>query len=323
MLLMAYRQPATIGAAIAGALAQSYSPLEIVVSDDHSDDGGATWAAIEAALAGYTGPHRIVVNRNPANLGIGAHISRLVELARGELLVVTAGDDVSLPSRCARIVQAWEASGRQLDLIASALVDLDAAGGTHGVIVPSDLAALRDAADWLAHPPFVVGAAQAWTRRLFTRFGPLRAGVVGEDLIMVFRAVVSGGALTLPEPLVQYRRGGISRRVRNLYAADVVARLRKNSRGALAELPQLLADAQLAGVLDSVGAELRARLAREQLVHDLFEPGAGTPRLGALIAARAVPASTRLRLAVYALCPWLLAPFFFLKRLVRGARRTG
>ncbi len=41
MLLIAYQQADIIGAAIAGALAQTYSPLEIVISDDASGDG--TW----------------------------------------------------------------------------------------------------------------------------------------------------------------------------------------------------------------------------------------------------------------------------------------
>ena len=94
-------------------------------------------------------------------------------MSSGELLVVAAGDDVSLPTRCARLAEAWLASGRRLDLIASALEDLDERGTVHARITPADLASYRSAADWIARPPFVVGAAQAWTRRLFDRFGPL------------------------------------------------------------------------------------------------------------------------------------------------------
>ena len=116
MLLIAYHQQATVAEAIAGALAQTYSPLEILVSDDASGDG--TWAAMQAAVAGYTGPHRVVLNRNPHNLGIGAHLSMLAARAQGELLFVAAGDDVSLPERCERCVAAWLAEGRRRDLIA-------------------------------------------------------------------------------------------------------------------------------------------------------------------------------------------------------------
>lgn len=312
LLLLAYQQRSTIAAAIEGALQQSYSPLEIVISDDASTD--ATWDTIERAVAGYGGPHRLILNRNPVNLGIGAHLNRMVELSHGALLFVAAGDDVSLPQRCARVVDAWLAADRKPDLIASALLDLDDQGRTHGVIVPTDLASYRDAADWAARPPHVIGAAQAWTRRVFERFGPLPAGSVAEDRLMVLRAIVSGGALTLPEPLVQYRRGGISRRRRNLRARDVVERLLKNNRHALVELPQLLADAQRAGQLPAVDHALRRELARELFVRDLFAASHVVARWRVVRTARHVPLRWRLRLFVYAACPALLAPFFALKR---------
>jgi glycosyltransferase involved in cell wall biosynthesis len=319
VLLIAYRQQETVAEAVRGALAQTWSPLEIIASDDASPD--ATYDAMQAAVAGYTGPHRVVLNRNPRNLGIGAHISHLVAMSRGELIVIAAGDDVSLPQRCERVAAAWLASNRRLDLIASALEDIDADGRVHDRITPSDLATYRDATDWVARPPFVVGAAQACTRRLFDRFGPLLPGVVAEDLIMVFRAIVSGGAMTVPEPLVRYRRGGLSRKRRALSAEQVVERWLANSRHSLVELPQLLADARLAGQLPAVEAELQAQLARETFVRDLFATRGWTARLRIVVGAREVAWSQRLRCAVYALCPVLLAPLFAAKRLT--AARPG
>jgi len=313
MLLMAYNQQASVRAAIEGALAQTYRPLEIIVSDDASTDG--SFAVMQQAVADYRGPHTVRLNRNPANLGIGAHISRLVALSHGEMLFVAAGDDVSMPQRCAEVMQAWLAQDCRPDLIAAAMIDIDADGRHHGTIQPSDLSAYLSAADWLAHPPHVIGAAQAWTRRLFDRYGPLPSGVVGEDLIMVFRAIGAGGALTLNEPLVLYRRGGISRRVRNLRAEDVVRRLLKSNRAALVELPQLLADASTMGQLPSVEAALTARLARERFVAALFDASASmTAKIRIVLGASGVPWSTRLRLGLYAICPGALAPFFYLKR---------
>ena len=312
MLVLAYQQADTIDAAIRGALAQTHSPLEIVISDDASTD--ATWAAIERAVAGYAGPHRLVLNRNPINLGIGAHIDRMVALSHGELLFIAAGDDISLPRRCARVVDAWLAADRRPDLISTHLLDLDEHGEVHATITPTDLSTYRNAADWLARPPHVIGAAQAWTRRVFDRFGPLPPGSVAEDMLMTFRAVLSGGAITLAEPLVLYRRGGISRRRRNLHARDVVERLLKNNRHALVELPQLLADAALAGQLPAVDRELSRALTRERFVRDLFGAPGLPGRLKVLLAARPVPWRVRLRLFVYAACPALLAPWFALKR---------
>ena len=312
MLLLAYQQQATIEAAVRAALAQTYSPLEIVISDDASTD--STWAAIEHAVAGYDGPHRLILNRNPANLGIGAHLNRMVDLSHGELLFVAAGDDVSLPSRCERVVEAWLAAQRRPDLISSPVLDLDDAGRTHGTLVPTDLSTYRDAADWIARPPHVIGAAQAWTRRVFDRFGPFPAGTVAEDWLMVFRAVVSGGAITLDQPLVQYRRGGISRKRRNLHARDVIERLLKNNRHALVELPQLLADARRAGQLELVEDALSRQFEREAFVRDVFAARSLAARWRTVVAAPRVPMNLRLRLFVYAACPALLAPWFVLKR---------
>ena len=305
--------------AIAGALAQTWTPLEIVISDDASDDG--TWAAIERAVAGYDGPHRLVLNRNPVNLGIGAHLSRLVGLSRGELLFVTAGDDVSLPERVARTMAAWEATGRRADLIASPLVDIDDAGVVHGELRPSDLATWRSAADWAARLPYVVGAGQAWTRRLFERFGPLPDGTVAEDLILTFRAIVSGGALTLDEPLVRYRRGGLSRRRRALEPRQVSDRMLKNALHSLVELPQMLADAERAGVLDEVEPVLRARLDRERHIAAQFDDRAALgARLRRFAADRSLPLALRLRVLMYAAFPLLAEPWFALKRLAASMR---
>jgi hypothetical protein len=317
ILLIAYNQQATVAEAIAGALAQTYTPLEIIVSDDRSTD--ATWQRMQDAVAGYGGPHRVRLNRNERNLGIGAHLSRIAAMAQGELLFVAAGDDVSLPQRCEKVVAAWLANDRRPDLIASALVDIDTQGATHGLLVPSALQEWRSLADWAARPPFVVGAGQAWTRRLFERFDPLPEGTVAEDLVMVFRAIGSGGALTLTEPLVRYRRGGLSRRVRQLSVQQVVQRWQKDNRHALVEAEQMLRDAQRMGRLDEVAKPLNAALARERYVAALFAARSGTERLLVSWRAHDVRPSLRLRLAVYTTAPWLLAPFFALKRAL--ARR--
>jgi hypothetical protein len=100
--------------------------------------------------------------------------------------------------------------GRRADLIASDLQDLNAQGEGGETLRVDDLAQWRNASDWAAQRPYVVGAAQAFTRRLFTQFGPYLPNVVYEDQINTLRALLMGGALTIAEPLVQYRRGGAS-----------------------------------------------------------------------------------------------------------------
>jgi hypothetical protein len=276
---------------------------------------------MQRAVAGYAGPHRVLLNRNPANLGIGAHLSKLVGLSRGELLFVTAGDDVSLPARVAVTMAAWEAGGRRADLIASPLVDIDADGNEHGVLRPSDLATYAGAADWAARPPHVIGAGQAWTRRLFERFGPLPPGTVAEDLILTFRAIVAGGAVTLDEPLVRYRRGGLSGRRRALSPQQVRERLASNARHSLVELPQLLADAERAGVGAQVAPALLGQLRRQRHVAAQLDSCARAEQLRRCLRERDLPLALRLRVLMYAAFPQLAAPWFALKRLAlrRGA----
>jgi glycosyltransferase involved in cell wall biosynthesis len=318
MLLIAYRQSDTVHEAIEGALAQTYSPLEIIISDDASGDD--TFAHMQAAVADYHGPHKIILSRNEVNMGIGAHLSHLVTISAGELLFVTAGDDVSLPQRCEKVVAAWRASDCKLDLIASALVDIDEGGALHGEIVPSPLQDWHSLDDWVARPPHVVGAAQAWTRRLFERFGALPPGTVAEDLILVFRAIASGGALTLREPLVRYRRGGLSRRVRSMSANEVVQKLLKNNKHALVETEQLLRDAARVNASAVVFANLEAKLARERFIAELFAQRSLADSIRLVLQSSAVPITLRLRLWCYAAIPWVLTPVFALKRLAARGR---
>ncbi len=103
--IFAYNQESLVQEAVEAAFAQTYSPLEIILSDDFSQD--RTFNIMKAVAAGYHGPHKIVLNRNPSNLGPATHVNRIVKLAQGELIVAASGDDVSLPDRTARIFEAW------------------------------------------------------------------------------------------------------------------------------------------------------------------------------------------------------------------------
>src|SRR5258708_29983030 len=105
----AYNQEPFIRQAVLGAFAQTYSPLQIILSDDCSSD--RTFDIMAEMAAAYRGPHEVVLNRNPKNVGLVAHINRVVQLTRGELLVVSAGDDISLPHRTTATWESWEATG--------------------------------------------------------------------------------------------------------------------------------------------------------------------------------------------------------------------
>ena len=97
--IFAYNQEATIAEAMAGALSQTYEPLEIIFSDDFSND--QTYQKILDVVCCYDGPHQVRVRRNANNLGTLSHVLTVAHEARGEFLIVGAGDDVSFSNRVA------------------------------------------------------------------------------------------------------------------------------------------------------------------------------------------------------------------------------
>ncbi|HEY4298020.1 MAG TPA: glycosyltransferase family 2 protein [Paraburkholderia sp.] len=319
MLLIAYNQAGQIGDAVRSALAQTYQPLEIIISDDASSD--ATFAAIEAALAGYGGPHRVIARRNATNQGISAHLSQIAQLAHGELLFVAAGDDMSAPQRCKRVVDCWLAHGRRPDLIATDLADMDETGHVHERMSPTELDTYRSFDDWLAGRPWLIGAAHTWSKRLFDRFGPMLPGAAAEDQIMVLRAILSGGAISLREPLVHYRRGGLSRKRRYGSVDELIARMRQSNRYGIAELAQLQRDAEIGGVGERMRAAMAPKLAREQFIRAMFDAGSLGERVRLLTGSAGVKLGLRVRMFLYASCPAVYAPGIWLKRAVRKTRR--
>ncbi|WGT51485.1 glycosyltransferase [Thioclava nitratireducens] len=101
--LFAYNQEKYIREAVEGAFSQTYSPLEVILSDDCSSD--RTFEIIENMAQEYEGPARVVIRSGDKNLGLARHFEEVVNLANGDYIVVSAGDDVSLPDRTAELVQ--------------------------------------------------------------------------------------------------------------------------------------------------------------------------------------------------------------------------
>ncbi|MCR9114280.1 MAG: glycosyltransferase [Rhodobacteraceae bacterium] len=208
LLVLTYNQERFVADAVRAALAQEGPPVEIIISDDGSVDD--TFAVAEACVAGYDGPHEVILNRNATNMGAIAHTNHVVGMARGDILIPAYGDDIAFPDRALRIAQAFEAHDPLL--VHSHAVPIDGDGC-------ETTSAYGNAAFFRTTDPLEVatslfhylGASGAWARALFDRYGPIDSPLVYDDHILGFRAALEGRVQLIDAPLLYYREGvGIS-----------------------------------------------------------------------------------------------------------------
>ena len=209
--LLAYNQEKFVRAAVEGALAQDYQTLEIIFSDDCSSDG--TFHVMQRVAEAYRGPHKVILNQNSENLNIGDHINKVAQLATGELVVLAAGDDISLPSRTTRLVARWLSLGRAPSVIYSDFQAIDASSVFVELQHEKVYRGSHDLLNMTRGNIHILGATTAISRDVFTSFQPLDRSVRHEDRVLPFRAMLLGGEVSLvDEKLVWYRmEGGVSR----------------------------------------------------------------------------------------------------------------
>lgn len=203
-LLLTYNQRETVKAAVQSALAQNVQPMEIIISDDCSADD--TFAEAKSAVANYQGPHRIILNRNPKNLGLIGNLDKAHELCSGDVIIAAAGDDISHPQRSQRILETFVTQDPLLVCSYANVID------QYGDAVPGNFkTALYYRDNWdlkraARSKSLYIGATGAWRRSLYTDHGPIDPASY-EDLVLGFRAALLNRVATIREELVQYRLG--------------------------------------------------------------------------------------------------------------------
>jgi glycosyltransferase involved in cell wall biosynthesis len=202
--LFAYNQERFIREALESAFLQTYSPLEIVLSDDCSEDN--TFKIIQEMAEAYQGPHIIILNRNEKNLGIGAHINRVMKLANGVIIVAAAGDDISMPNRVARIQEEYELSKGMAKSIFSNVIDMDDAGQRLSEIFQSPIdSKMFHSKELVSKKSILTGCSHAWLREVFDVFGPLAVPLTCEDMVIPFRSSLLGEIRYIHDILVMHR----------------------------------------------------------------------------------------------------------------------
>jgi len=273
--LFAYNQEKFIREAVEGAFAQTYSPLEIILSDDCSSDG--TFNVIQALTAAYRGPHKVLLNRNTHNLGLAAHINRVMELSSGELIVAAAGDDVSYPQRTSAIYDSWKADRRATYFYSKYEPISDAA-------VQENLSRTRQTSKpgkecenlllMIANcGPDIQGSTEAWHRSIFDVFGSLPDELLQEDRALPFRAILLGKLAYVDETLVKYRKH--PRSIWGGLRCGYSQTFDENSRRRLIKLKQRLA------IFNSFRSDLLLAMKKSLIAEDLARHALATIEAGA------------------------------------------
>lgn len=211
-----------VGEAVRSAFEQTYRPLEIVISDDGSTD--STWRIVEESVRKFARDDvKVVLNRNPVNLGNCGNWEKVCSLAKGEWIFKFDGDDISEPTRVERVMSRITAGDTSASS-ACTLIALD------GHPVGSRPASSSDTA---------FGAVMAFHRSTFDSFPRVSYPRVMDDVVWKNRARILGSHRRVDEPLVRYRLGsGVVGAFANTRAG-----IRVCNRTALDESEQLRIDA--------------------------------------------------------------------------------
>lgn len=199
-IIPARNKEATVTAAIECALAQTYSNMEILISNHGSTD--RTDDYITKAFFYYQGPHKIRVLQCPETefkgiVGFNVHLNWIMQHAKGDVITVSSADDVCEPDKIAKVMEVFEAQ------------DPSYVGTAMGHQMPDGERIIPDFPDrrnrFIATPEsirHIIGAPCCghWTRRFWDKYAPM-VGMEAIDMLLPIMATFEDGLYYLAEDL--------------------------------------------------------------------------------------------------------------------------
>jgi len=195
VIMPAYRCKRTVEESVRSALSQTLREIEVIVTDDGSDDGTP---AILSRLAKEDARVRVVTL--PENGGVAAARNAAVRAAQAEWIAFLDSDDVWEADKLRK--QLRKAEETDAALVYTAAVCIDETGKETGRIfrVPETVTAER-----LLYGNDVVTSTVLVRRDVYERH-PMERSDLHEDLICWYRILNDGAkAVGIDEPLVRYR----------------------------------------------------------------------------------------------------------------------
>jgi glycosyltransferase involved in cell wall biosynthesis len=187
--------------ALDSLLAQDASQIEIIISDNASEDGTSAYCEAIAAR-----DPRVRYYRNEVNQGNAANFQRVVDLSTAPYFAWAAHDDWYSPtfiSRCLEVLLAHPEAGfcvpahRRVDKTGALISIRQEPFGLASRDLETRLRAHLWRRGWLT-------LYALWRKEALTRIGPMES-VWGSDVIFLWRALLLAPAEVIPEPLADYR----------------------------------------------------------------------------------------------------------------------
>lgn len=190
--------------AVASILRQTYSSMEIVISDQGSTDG--TLEIIQRMADGYSGPNTVRVLSCPDTayrgmIGLNAHLNFIESQIEGDIVIMCSGDDYNHPERATRTVRAFEEHNPSY-----VNTGVCYANPNGEVINHTDFPDRRSR--WLEPEETIVhqigsNGSSAWARDLYRKHGPL-IDCEQQDMVLPMMALFDRGIWYHDEVLYTY-----------------------------------------------------------------------------------------------------------------------
>ncbi|MBQ9930343.1 MAG: glycosyltransferase family 2 protein [Oscillospiraceae bacterium] len=123
VLMGIYNCAGTLPEAIESIFDQTYTNWELILCDDGSKDG--TYAVAESYRQQF--PEKIILLKNEKNMGLNHTLNRCLAKASGEFVARMDGDDISVPERFEKEIEALR-SNPDIAVVSTAMVYFDEAG---------------------------------------------------------------------------------------------------------------------------------------------------------------------------------------------------
>ena len=193
-----------VGECVQSILAQTHSPMEIVLSDQGSEDDSLD--TVMANIDRYHGPNTIKILNCPITeysgaAGLNDHLNWLHEQIDGDIVIMCSADDWNDPRRAERTVQVFEETN--CSYVGTRVIFHERDGSETErpwADRHSEMLSLKKAVE------LSIGSttSSAWSRDLMQKYGPFM-GIEAEDMILPYVACIERGFYYLDEPLHHYR----------------------------------------------------------------------------------------------------------------------